>query len=625
MSDWTSHETLNVGDIIAERFEVISVLAENAVGTTCIVEDREAKTKMLLERLNVRYEDGEEWENFDKNIKEVAQIKHKSIISLESLQKIGDDACFTLEFVDAEPLESHLSLRRQRGQILGLKTAYSLLVNICLGIECAHEAGRFYGALSPKNIFVTKQGRIKLSSLASFYVAQHDLPEDASIEFLNTPFTAPELLTDPGALTAAADIYSVALLTAELLSDTPLFDFTGDPSEFIQKLDISDTLKADLIRAIDDDPAKRFATIAEFREQLKQATDAPSDGDLSSIVMGISDIRALSISQELPPVKTENKQPDLFDRAKSSGSSKRISKDKEIWIVQKEDKLDYGPFSGARIIEMLNNDEIHERTPTLNMNTQKRLPLIEIEEFKEEVEKYRPIREQKRLEKAAAEERKSKRMKIGGALLALFVLLGIAAVIGISYIIYINLPRPEPLQLANAITVYPKTFEAPKVEQVALNVEAGKAKALFDPKASAEEREAALKAWEEEHRKKFASKRKAAGMGGNGEEEDEMATLSFLDGDGDEGSPLADWEIEDELSSARMMRKQSDCFFKYSGGRSLKVNVSFTIAQSGVVRSVKTTGAAGELDACLKDAFSSLHFRKFGGAVKKVTYPLNFN
>lgn len=616
--------TLNAGDLIADRYEVETCIGGSELGPSCLVLDRKSGTKFLLKKLAFNLN--------EKRIAEIASIvahlktlPHKSIAALDDFIIDGENAYIITEFIDGESFDSHLSLRRERGQVLGLKAAYSFLAHLCSGIDLMHQSGYYYGALSPSTIYVTRQGRVKVANTLFPILADRYLEPAKRDAYFGNIFAAPEIQSKAGMTSAESDVYSLALLFAELLSALSLNDFGSTPEAFITRLGgISSTLKDALYRATNQDQNERFGDILSFKDSLKLAVDAPSDNDLSSIVVGVNDLRALTVSADLPVIGGPPKKPDLFDRSGPSKEQSKRSADAELWIYQKEG-LDYGPFNKEGLLKKLYSNDIDEMTSVLNIATKKRELLGRIEEFREIVESYIPIRERNQAELKAQRKRKEKRAKTAGISTIILGILGIAAFIGIPAIILMNLADPEPLDFQAAFRPFEKRFELPKMEEFSLNVDDQKALALFDPKASAAEREAALAAWEEEHRQKYASRRRSAGMTGKTKKiGDQIETISFYGDDGQELTPLLDWEIEEQLMNPRALRRQSDCFIQNSGGRSHRITVNFVIQQSGAVRELTTT-ASGDLNQCLVSAFSSLKFRQFGGTVKKVAYPLHYN
>ena len=625
-------EALDVGSVITSRFEVISKLGSSVVGDSYLVKDLSNNSHVVLKRFAFFCDNEDERASvaaqIEQEIQRIAHIESRSLVTLHGLLRVDSSLFLVLEYIDGEPLDVHLQVRREKGQILGLKSAYSLIAHICLAMEQVHASGLFHGALTPNNIFVTKQGRVKVSNLAYSFFANQRLNDGDRAIYFNNRFVAPEHRLGREYQNPSMDVYSLGMLMGELLSSVSLAESGLNDEEFIHNLSLApDALKSTLLQSVYADPSLRIQDVSQFKEALKSAFDAPTDDNLSSIVLGVQDLRALSASADLPAARDSEAKPDLFDRSRalSTISRGRNPDDEEVWLVQK-DGLDYGPFTKQGVLDMLYRDEIHEGSSTLNMSTQIRMPLGKISLFQAEVEAYLPVREQKRADQYAERERKIQKVKRVSAVSTAGIVIGVGVVIAISVIAYLNLPDPVALNFEESMVVFPKEFEAPKIEEVSLNVDANKAKALFDPKASAEEREAALRAWEAEHRKKFASRRSGAAGARRpgGAPEDEIHAISFTDEDGKELTPLKDWEIEEQLYSSRMLRRQSDCFLKYAGGRRQKVTVDFVIAPSGQIRSVSTT-AGGVLSECLVSSFSTMRFRQFGGSIKKVSYPIDFN
>lgn len=634
MSEWTFNR-VNSGDTILERYDVISVLGESEIGVSCLVNDRKTNQNYVFRQLAFECTP-ERIEEIRAVVENLKKLNHKSVASLYDFVTDGSTGYILMEYIDGETFGSHIKMRRERGQILGLKAAYSFLAHLCAGIEMFHQAGYTFGALTPRAIYVTNQGRVKIANIILSFLADNYLDDARRNAYFSGAFVAPEVRASRGTATKQSDVYSLALLFTELLSSASLESFGSSPETFIAALPgVSSAVKETLFSAVKEDLSDRLVDVQMLKEALKAAVDAPADNDLSSIVMGVVDLRALSASTDMPvidPGQSQARKLDLFDK-NPSGSTPSISRriKKDVWIYQK-DGIDYGPFSVEGILEKLYADEIHEKTLILHSVTKDKLPLEEIPEFAEQVKAYIPVRA--RNQETKKELERKKRNKITGAAIAVVVipiLVLIAFVAFTSYMIS-KMAKPEPLALNDAFPAFDKKFEPPKEDEVSLNVDDKQALALFDPKASAKEREAAMAQYEAEHRKKYealrreqAAKRRAAGAGGAGYVDDGIDEISFaVDENGQELLPLDDWEIDEQVRSPRALRRQSDCFTKYANGRAQRITIKFVIEQSGTVQGLRTD-AQGELNTCLIDAFSSLKFRKFGGARKRVSHTLVYD
>lgn len=612
-----------VGDIFADRFEIETIVSQTALGTLVQAKETSDQGHALLDILNIVCND-ERLDEIRQLASRLRNIHHKSIIDLKDFDIYNDTYYVEMEAFQGETLESHLRERRNRGQILGLKVAYSFLAHICLGLEVLHENGFHYGSLSPRSVFVTSQGRIRVENYLCAWIADNALDAENRLAYLQSPFIAPEVQKNEKP-TPQSDVYSLAVLMAELLSSVSIDDFKEGPIEaFISRIPgVSSAVRDALIRGTQDDPAARFSSLQEFKDVLKTAVDAPADNDLSSIVVGVNDLRALMPSGDMPALDLDatpkQRKPDLFDKC-SSGARPRVTRS-DVWIYVKNG-IDFGPFDHKGIIKRFYDDEIDEATGIYNTQTKVRTNLGSVEEFKHEIQEYLPIRAQNRKIKAD-QERKRKQITRGATAGGTVIVLLIAAAVLVLPVIYLALlPEPSPIKLSDAFVAFDKTFVQPKTEEIALNMEAGQAKALFDPKASQAERDAALAAWEAEHRKKFAGKRRGKNNPTNGFGE-EIDSFVFTGEDGQELEPLADWEIEEQVMSPRVYRKQLECFTQFAGGRNVDGKINFVIGQNGITKNFSSS-LKGELGECLISSLSSIKFRPFGGTVKRVSVPVSY-
>lgn len=616
-------QKLNVGDVIGGRFEVLTDMGENELGQTCLVRDTGTLDKFLVKKLSFACDEAYVAE-IQSAVEEFKKIDQKSLATVHEFIVEGTTGYILMEYINGETFESHLALRRERGQILGIKAAYSFLAHLCLGIEAIHNAGYVYGCLSPKTVFVTQQGRIRIVNYICSWIAERFLDDEKRNAYFGGAFCAPEIRTERYAATPVSDVYSLALLFADLLSNNA-FETEGiAPNAFISNLhNVSDNAKEALYHATMESVSERFQNVTQLKDSLKNAVDAPSDKDLSSIVVGVNDLRALTVSADMPIIDVnaaKPKKPDLFDSPATKPSHRSIRT--SVWIYQK-DGMDYGPFDHNGVIEKLYQDVIDEATSFYNTQTKKRQNFGSIEEFQEELRNWIPIRENNRAIKMAELKKKENLAKgsIGGAV---FLAAGIvAAIFIVPIIILAMLPDPKPLDTKSAFNVFEKEFNPPKPEEYTVNVDDSRAKALFNSKATQAELEAAYKKWEEENKKKNA---KHHGSGGAKTAPGEMIdTLVFgTDEDGKELEPLMDWEVEAQLDNPRFQYKVSQCIENHSNGRAVNGKLNFTIQQTGSIINVNTT-FNDDLDKCIRAAAASIKYRSFGGTVKKVTLPISYN
>lgn len=334
---------------------------------------------------------------------------------------------------------------------------------------------------------------------------------------------------------------------------------------------------------------------------------------------------ALKRAEELKSKSTPASSPNGFAlRAQSSESFA------EVWLVQKNDGLDYGPFRKSDVIDMLHRDDIHENNIILNMLTQERSKMADVPEFREDVSAYVPVREARLEQERKARQRRVQQLKKTGKLSGASVLMAALVIVTGAALAYFSLPEPAPTELHKSVVMELPRFEMPVAEEISIQLDTGLQNALFDPKKSAEERARALDEWDAAQRRNVQRKSRSKKSKSRASSRPKTTTTP-MDGviltpgeGGVELEPLEDWEITDVVYTAPNLRKITQCFDASYQGRAIRLKVTFRIdPRTGMVRQL-STNKRGELDGCMKRVFRSLHFRASGGTPKRVTLPFEF-
>jgi len=185
-------------------------------------------------------------ERFRRERQLLAGLSHPNIAQLHDGGESADGSpYFIMEYVDGLPLldwiEEHRPTRTERQR---------LFCDICGAVAFAHRNLIVHRDLTPSNVLVTRDGVVKLIDFGIARPAQDPASqtgdgEHPSIGSLSlTPgYAAPERMTS-GAVTTAADIYSLGKVLAKLIPPEP-----GDRE-----------LKAIVARATADDPQSRYPT-----------------------------------------------------------------------------------------------------------------------------------------------------------------------------------------------------------------------------------------------------------------------------------------------------------------------------------------------------------------------------
>ncbi|MDP9084575.1 MAG: protein kinase [Pseudomonadota bacterium] len=87
-------------------------------------------------------------------------LSHRNIVNVFELDRDADIVFFTMELLDGELLGD--LLERMRPKVLQPLQAWQIIRQLGAGLDHAHERGIVHGDLKPRNIFITREGELRI-------------------------------------------------------------------------------------------------------------------------------------------------------------------------------------------------------------------------------------------------------------------------------------------------------------------------------------------------------------------------------------------------------------------------------------------------------------------------------
>lgn len=602
--------TLNTGDLVGGRFVIVRYLGSSGGGVSYLAEDTSAGGEVVIKVLAMAAPDAAAFGHMAETVRLASTIDHKNLTKIIGMGRADDGRAFVaMEFVKGATLSAILARVRQEHRSLSVRDTFTMLAHVCEALEVVHQL-MHHGVLTPYNIYVDHRGVVKVGNLAFGRIAAEYLHRKGEGPFVDSIYTAPEATESPELMSDAADIYSLGMLAAEMLSSQGLpADRDEAKAEAIMMLSSYPAVLSRLISTtIGEDIAARPRSARAFKDQFYKAVR-----EMGVDVTGPAPEDGLAIEPAIQ--ESVHEEENLFDIPELAGiGSQSSDPQQERYLVQKGG-LDYGPFTSEQVLDQLYKDEIDEFTPVLDRVTTHRIPLGEIDRFKKQVKEYIPKREERRRQEAearAALERKVKKAGYGG--LVVGILVGLVFLAGqITY--YLTRPDPVGFPIQEAFAEMDYKFLPPPKEFTAVAVDKGLLESIFNPKASEEEIAKAIK--------KRRKGRKGKGRPGKPGQEGEVFEVDMSAG-GSEHT-LTDEEVNDVIL-ANFGALRSCILKELQGNPGFRgVTVQFFIRPTGTTGGVKIQEgkyADTNVGDCLTGRFRSMKFPEHGGFNRGVTYPL---
>ena len=279
------------GDVIGDRYRLISQLGAGAMGQVFVAENLAINRRVAVKLLKPELlEDAEFRKRFQKEAEAVAAIEHPYVARFLDLV-VGDPTFLVTEYVEGATLAQTI-LNETRVEPA---RAVNIARRLCAALEAVHAAGVIHRDLKPGNVLLAQsaeEGEVPklidfgLAKRASTTAANED-PLTRTGQIVGTPhYMSPEQISGKP-VDLRADIYSLGCLLYELLAGLPPFaggedvevlfrQVTDIPPPLSEHAPVPPAIERVMLRALSKKPDERFATMKAFAEALREAVEPPA-------------------------------------------------------------------------------------------------------------------------------------------------------------------------------------------------------------------------------------------------------------------------------------------------------------------------------------------------------------
>ncbi len=263
------------GAVLAGRFRIVRFIARGGMGEIYEAEDIQLGERVALKTIRRIAPVSEILALFKREVQLARRVTHPNVCRIFDLaQHTENDGAETILLLSMELLEgSTLAEHLRATGPLTFREALPIIEDIAAGLQAVHDAGIIHGDLKPSNVMLAaRPGDSKPRAVVmDFGMALPATPNSSekSTSRGGTPeYFAPEQ-ADGGPVTPAADIYSFALMIADML---------GVPRPARLKPDaerMPGGWARVLGRCLEFEPSRRYSRPAELATILRKAADRP--------------------------------------------------------------------------------------------------------------------------------------------------------------------------------------------------------------------------------------------------------------------------------------------------------------------------------------------------------------
>jgi serine/threonine protein kinase len=217
-------------------------------------------------------------ERFVREARVTAELQHCNIVRVVDAGADQGRPFIAMERLEGLPLPAFL----RTAEAAGIEAKLALMLQLCDGLQAAHDRGIVHRDIKPSNLFVTRDGTLKI---LDFGLARlHASTLTASGQILGTPdFMAPEQ-AEGRQVDARSDVFSAGAVCYLLLTGRSPFADTdlrktlsallNDDPEPIKETEAPAAIARVVARALAKRPDDRYPSCAAMRGQLQNVLDA---------------------------------------------------------------------------------------------------------------------------------------------------------------------------------------------------------------------------------------------------------------------------------------------------------------------------------------------------------------
>ena len=266
--------------VLSGRYKLLERLGSGGMADVYRAIDHRLRREVAVKVLRPIDGDPSFAERFRREARHAASIQHPNVAAIYDVGEDGDERYIVMELVHGDTLKDVV---RRRGP-LDEDEALTIAERIAQGLDAAHARGVVHRDLKPQNVLIGGDGRPRIVDFGIAKAMGGTALTSTAAVLGTAQYFAPEQAAG-GSADHRSDVYSLGVVLFEMVTGKPPFD-GANPIEIAMR-HVRETPPRPsswrpglrratdevVLRALEKDPERRFASAAAMAAALRRARD----------------------------------------------------------------------------------------------------------------------------------------------------------------------------------------------------------------------------------------------------------------------------------------------------------------------------------------------------------------
>ena len=280
---------IKVGTIVGDRYEILEKIGVGGMAEVFKGKDHKLNRYVAVKVLKEEFRENDAFvKKFKEEAQAAARLAHPNIVNVYDVGDENGIYYIVMELVEGITLKNYI----ERKGSLTIKEATSIAIQVCAGLEVAHNNHIVHRDIKPQNIIISREGKVKVTD---FGIAKATTSQTTTANAMGSVHYASPEQARGGYVDHRSDIYSLGIVLYEMVTGRVPFDGETAVTVAVKHLqeemvppsvyckNIPYSLEQIIKKCTEKSPGRRYQDIGDLLADLKQSLMDP-DGDFVQMI-----------------------------------------------------------------------------------------------------------------------------------------------------------------------------------------------------------------------------------------------------------------------------------------------------------------------------------------------------